>query len=318
MGAFFGLLEEVGELALGLCQVGKKTGHLRLDGGFGSGQGSPAHRLNELVGRGDQLGFLTTDECVAARRGIVHRATGEGEEFAVVVAGHPGGDETAAAVFGFGHDNGIGQAGYNTVALDEIAGKGFRTGRKFGEQPTLFQRGNRIVAMLVGVDPVEAVGRDDDSGDTVFYRCAVGGDIDAVGAAADDGERVELSRQITHEGIGQFFAPLGRPARADDGNDMPLGRADVAFAIEDDRPVGALAQAVGVVGIGRCPDTDTVGRDPFEFALSPSHGIGHARFVQMTPRLFGRTEAVEERQVAAETVAQQEREGDIVERRVDS
>ena len=129
------------------------------------------------------------------------------------------------------------------------------------------------VAMVIGVDGVEAVGQHAD-GVVADGECLpVGTDVYAVGQSADDEHVGTQLLQACDEAPGQVLAVGCGAARADDADDALLVEAGVALIINKYGRIGAFAQSGGVVLVGQCQGLDAVFRDKLHLRGRPFQGF---------------------------------------------
>ena len=261
MESVFGLLEPLEQVSLGFGKVIHQVYELHLYGLFLGVFGTPVHRLDEFGGIMDKLGFIAADKEVTTYRCLVRRSARKSEQFAIIIQGTTGGTEASAFDFALHNYYRICQAGYDTVALEEIAGKGLRSLRVFGDEPAILHRRVRFVDMLIRVHLIQTVSEHHDGRYTVLNGGSMGGDIDAVRPAGDDRDGLQLSRQIAHQGIRQFASAFGSMARTYDSYDMALHRRDIPFDVELSRLIVTLPQTVRIVLIVRLPNADGIRHD---------------------------------------------------------
>ena len=235
----------------------------------------PVHGIEEVLGRGDQTGTVEADETVAAVAAVVGDATGEREDVASVVEGDGGGDERAAFLLAFSHEDGIGQTCDDAVAGEEVAAFERSARDIFGEETAaLLDHLLGYATVVVGVDAVEAVGYDAEGRDAVFEGCLVRLDIDAEGQSADDDDVGERLVQLLHETMNDVAAVLRALACADNADDVFGLEVNVAKLEEDSRGIGTAEEALGIALLTIDERPDVVGFDEVEFATGVVEELG--------------------------------------------
>ena len=235
----------------------------------------PIHRIQEVLGRGDQAGTVETDETVATVAAVVGDAPGEGEDVASVVEGDGCGDERATFLLALRHKDGIGQTCDDAVAGEEVAAFERSAGGIFGEKTaTLLNHLFGYATVVVGVDAVEAVSDHAEGRDAIFEGCLMRLDVDAQGQSADDDDVGERFMQFLHETMDDVATILRALACADNADDMFGLEVDIAELEEDCGGIGTTEEALGVAFLSIDEWLDVVGFDEVEFASGVVEELG--------------------------------------------
>ena len=118
------------------------------------------HGCNKIRGAGDKGRLMSANKSITSHGRYISRTRRKSEQIPIIIIRHMGGDETSAAFFRFDNYDGIGKAGDYTVTLHKKRCERLRTGREFSEQTAMLQRSDRFGTMLVRIDTIEAVSRD--------------------------------------------------------------------------------------------------------------------------------------------------------------